>query len=94
MKKSKRLLFGELCEYLDLKEDEVKKTWRKMDTDDKSVLVKRFVSEWSINFHPLSARSVKDMVDEYLRDESSSANPPPSASFPGLRRIMGFPENK
>ncbi|KDO67972.1 hypothetical protein CISIN_1g0313212mg, partial [Citrus sinensis] len=41
------------------------------------------------NFHPLSARSVKDMLEEYLHDERQ-----PSSSgfvlFPGLKKIMGF----
>ncbi|KAF5937005.1 hypothetical protein HYC85_024511 [Camellia sinensis] len=64
MKKSRQLLFTELCEYLGLKPEELKKKWKKMDDDeedggggeeDKWVLVKGFVSEWGVNFHPLSA---------------------------------------
>jgi hypothetical protein len=96
MKKSKELLFTELCQYLALKEDEVKKKWRKMDEEDKLVLVKGFVTEWSVNFHPLSARSVKEMVEEYLQEDnpSPSATSSPSMFFPGLKRIMGFSQNK
>ncbi|KAF5448381.1 hypothetical protein F2P56_028923 [Juglans regia] len=94
MKKSKELLFTELCQYLALKGDEVRKKWRKMDEEDKWVLVKGFISEWSESFHPLSARSVKEMVEEYLQEESPSAKSSPSSLFPGLRRMMGFSQNK
>lgn len=94
MKKSKELLFTELCQYLASKEDEVKKKWRKMDEEDKLVLVKGFVTEWSVNFHPLSARSVKEMVEEYLQEDNPSATSSPSLFFSGLNRIMGFSQNK
>lgn len=94
MNKSREILFGEVCEYLGLKADEAKHKWRNMNEDEKWALVKGFVSEWAANFHPLSARSAKEMVEEYLRDDkpSSSANLPSSASgiFPGLKRILGF----
>jgi hypothetical protein len=57
-------------------------------------LVKGFVSEWSMNFHPLSARSVKEMVEEYLQEDNpSAAKSSPSVLFPGLKRIMGFSQN-
>lgn len=90
MKKSKELLFTELCQYLALKGEEVKKKWRKMDDEDKWVLVKGFVSEWSESFHPLSARSVKEMVEEYLQEENPSPKSSPSSLFPGLKKMMGF----
>ena len=91
LKKSKELLFTEMCQYLALKGEEVKKKWRKMDEEEKWVLVKEFVSEWSMNFHPLSARSVKEMVEEYLQEDNPSApKSSPSVLFPGLKRIMGF----
>lgn len=95
MKKSKELLFTELCQYLGLKEEEVKKKWRKMDEEEKWGLVRGFVSEWSVNFHPLSSRSVKEMVEEYLQDEnpSSAASCPPSL-FPELKKLMGFSQDK
>ncbi|KAB1206731.1 hypothetical protein CJ030_MR2G004481 [Morella rubra] len=92
MEKSKELLFTELCQYLALKREEVKTKWRKMDQEEKWALVKGFVSEWSLNFHPLSARSVKEMVEEYLKEESPSASPP--VLLPGLKRIIGISEHK
>ncbi|KAJ7946816.1 Mediator of RNA polymerase II transcription subunit like [Quillaja saponaria] len=93
MEKSKELLFTELCHYLALKSEEVKKKWRKMDEDEKWVLVKGFVTEWDTNFHPLSARSAKEMVEEYVREENSSAKSS-SILFPGLQKITGFSQNK
>ncbi|XVE48666.1 hypothetical protein DITRI_Ditri01bG0020800 [Diplodiscus trichospermus] len=88
MKKSRELLFSELCRYLSLKDEEVRKKWRKMKEGEKLVLVKEFVNEWSVNFHPLSVRSVKEMVDEYVQQDKSY-----SVTFPGLKRMFGFPEN-
>ncbi|OMO75353.1 hypothetical protein CCACVL1_16207 [Corchorus capsularis] len=88
MVKSKELLFSEFCQYLSLTEEEVNTKWRKLKEEDKLVLVKEFVNEWGANFHPLSARSVKEMVDEYLLDEKFS-----SVLFPGLKRMLGFPQD-
>ena len=88
MKKSRELLFSELCQYLLLKEEEVNKKWRKMKEEEKLVIVKEFVNKWGVNFHPLSVRSVKEMVDEYLQYDKSS-----SVMFPGLKRILGFSED-
>ncbi|KAL7199605.1 hypothetical protein ACSBR2_021819 [Camellia fascicularis] len=88
MKKSRQLLFTELCEYLGLKPEELKKKWKKMDDDeedggggeeDKWVLVKGFISEWGVNFHPLSARSVKEMVEEHIAEDKHH-NPTPHSS--------------
>ena len=90
MKKSRELLFTELCQYMGLKEDEMMKKWKGMIEDDKWVLVKGFVSEWSVNFHPLSARSVKDMVEEHLVENTPSMNSYPSLLFPNLKKLMGF----
>ena len=95
MSKSRELLFGELCEYLGLKEDEAKLRWSKMDEDEKWVLVKGFVAEWGAHFHPLSARSTKEMVEEYLRQRKgnptqNSPPPPSSVLFPGFERMIGF----
>ncbi|KAG6762538.1 hypothetical protein POTOM_033046 [Populus tomentosa] len=92
MKKSRELLFNELCNYLALDKEEVKKKWSKMDQEERRVLVKGFVNEWSANFHPLSARSVKEMIEEYLHEEKTSSNSSRSMLFPGLKRIMGFSE--
>ncbi|XP_043709025.1 uncharacterized protein LOC122658178 [Telopea speciosissima] len=91
MKKSRQLLFEELCNYLKLTAEEVKKRWRKVEEEEKMSVVQGFVSEWGVAFHPLSSRSVKEMVEEHLADEE---NPSPisdnSFIFPGLRRIMGL----
>ncbi|KAG4168548.1 hypothetical protein ERO13_A12G031600v2 [Gossypium hirsutum] len=86
MKKSKEFLFTELCQYLSLKEEEMNKKWRKMREEEKWVLINKFVDEWSVHFYPLSARSVKEMVDEYLQDDNRS-DPP---MFPGLKRLLGM----
>ncbi|XP_021903751.1 uncharacterized protein LOC110818991 [Carica papaya] len=95
MKKSKELLFDQFCQFLDLKEEEVKNKWRtKMSEEEKWVVVNGFVSEWSVNFHPLSARSVRAMIEEYLHEGKASPQPSPSILFRGLRRIMGFSQNK
>ena len=88
MKKSRELLFLDLCQYLSLKEEEVNKKWRKMKEEEKLVIVKEFVNKWGVNFHPLSVRSVKEMVDEYLQDDKSS-----SVMFPGLKRMLGLSED-
>ncbi|KAL6269901.1 hypothetical protein ACE6H2_026812 [Prunus campanulata] len=93
MKKSRELLFTELCHYLNSKSEEVKKKWRKMEEEDKWVLVKGFVSEWGVNFHPLSAKSVKELVEEHLHEENPPAKSSAAAFFPGLKRMMGFSED-
>ncbi|GLT96940.1 hypothetical protein SLE2022_145310 [Rubroshorea leprosula] len=95
MKKSRGLLFAELCQFLSVGEEEVKVKWGKMNEEEKWVLTTEFVNEWGVNFHPLSARSVKEMVEEYLREEKPpSSNSSPSVFFPALKRIMGFSQNK
>ncbi|KAK7328056.1 hypothetical protein VNO77_22152 [Canavalia gladiata] len=92
MSKSRKLLFGELCKYMGLEEDETQQKWSKMAEDEKWVLVKGFVAEWGVHFHPLSARSTKEMLEEYLRQGNPPPKPPPSSFlFPGLGRIIGFP---
>lgn len=90
MKKSKELLFIELCHYLALEKEEVKRKWSKMDLEEKLVLVKEFVNEWGVNFHPLSARSVKQMIEEYLQEEKPSSDSSTSVLFPSLKRMMGL----
>ncbi|KAF3435855.1 hypothetical protein FNV43_RR22947 [Rhamnella rubrinervis] len=98
MEKSRELLFTELCEYLNLKAEEVKKRWLKMEEEEKRDLVKGFVSEWSVNFHPLSARSVKELVEDYLHEDEDpspkSSSSSSSALFPTLKKIMGFSQNE
>ncbi|XP_027339346.1 uncharacterized protein LOC113853094 [Abrus precatorius] len=94
MKKSRKLLFGELCEYMGLREEEVQQKWSKMGEDEKWVLVKGFVADWGAHFHPLSARSTKEMLEEYVRQGQGNPPPnppPPPFLFPGLSGIIGFP---
>ncbi|KAK4254140.1 hypothetical protein QN277_009563 [Acacia crassicarpa] len=95
MKKSQAILFGELCEYLGLKEDEMKQKWRKIDGEEKLALMKGFMEEWGSNFHPLSARSAREIMEEYLREEDDSSSVKSSSAssgswFTGLKRLMGF----
>ncbi|KAK6945886.1 hypothetical protein RJ641_013430 [Dillenia turbinata] len=71
MKKSREMLFSELCNYLSLRDNEVKKKWRKLGDEEKLVLVRGFVSDWGLQFHPLSAKSVKELVDQHLIEEKS-----------------------
>ncbi|KAK7302622.1 hypothetical protein RJT34_13514 [Clitoria ternatea] len=86
MRKSRKLLFGELCQYMGLKEEEAQQKWSKMSEEDKLVLVKAFVAEWGAHFHPLSARSTKQMLEDYLR-----LPPPPPSNSSFLTKIIGFP---
>ncbi|OVA18964.1 hypothetical protein BVC80_8933g4 [Macleaya cordata] len=94
MNKSRELLFGEFCQYLGLKPEEVKQRWRKMDEVEKMGLVKGFVSEWSLAFHPLSSRSVKEMVEEHLKEENPFVVSSPSLMFPRLKKMLGFSQDK
>ncbi|XP_020234040.1 uncharacterized protein LOC109814103 [Cajanus cajan] len=92
MRKSRKLLFVEVCEYMGLNEDEAQQKWSKMEEDEKWVLVKGFLAGWGAHFHPLSARSTKEMLEEYIRQGNA---PPPKSSassflFSGLNRIIGF----
>ncbi|XAR52991.1 hypothetical protein NMG60_11021350 [Bertholletia excelsa] len=95
LKKSLELLFTELCKHQGLRTEELRRKWKKMGEEERWVLIKGFVLDWglNLNFHPLSARSVKEMVEEYLggddsRDRSSSV------LFPGLKKIIWFSANK
>ncbi|KAG5238643.1 protein RMD5 [Salix suchowensis] len=92
MNKSRELLFTELCNYLALDKEEVKRKWSKIDEEERRALIKGFVNEWGASFHPLSARSVKEMIEEYLHEEKPSPDSPRSTRFPGLKSIMGFSE--
>ncbi|XP_034681936.1 uncharacterized protein LOC117911644 [Vitis riparia] len=97
MEKSREMLFTEMCQYLGMGSEEVKRRWRKMGEEEKRVLLKGFISEWGVNFHPLSAKSVKEMVEEYLHEDDPSPHSSSSLSllFPGLKRMfMGSPSNK
>lgn len=93
MIKSKELLFGEFVQYLNLKPEEVKHKWRNMDEIEKMNLVKGFVSEWSLSFHPLSIRSVKEMMEDHLKQVNPSVLTSPSLMFPSLKKILGMTQD-
>ncbi|XP_022869557.1 uncharacterized protein LOC111388958 [Olea europaea var. sylvestris] len=84
LKKSRELLFTELCNFMGLKSEDLKMKWEKMNEEEKSVLVKGFVAEWSAHFHPLSAKSVKEMVDEHLVEENPSSMAASNKFFPNF----------
>jgi hypothetical protein len=92
MRKSRKIVFKELCEYLELNEEEGKLKWKEMGEDEKWVLVNGFVKELGQFFHPLSEKATKELIEEYLLQE----NQPPKASqisyplFP-FDSIIGFP---
>ncbi|KAL9321334.1 hypothetical protein ACSQ67_013173 [Phaseolus vulgaris] len=92
MSQSRKLLFGEMCEYMGLNEEQAQDKWSSMDEEEKLVLVKGFLKEWGSHFHPLSARSTKEMLEEYLCQRKAPPKPPSSPSFfSGLSKIIGFP---
>ncbi|XP_057980941.1 uncharacterized protein LOC131166423 [Malania oleifera] len=93
MKRSREILFTELCRHLCLRTEDLKKKWRKMSDEERRGLVKGFVSNWDVGFHPLSAKSVKQLVEEHLGQEQPSPDPSPSLFFPGLKKLMGFSSN-
>ncbi|CAI9764459.1 unnamed protein product [Fraxinus pennsylvanica] len=99
LKKSRELLFVELCNFIGLNSEDVKMKWDKMNEEEKSVLAKGFVTEWSAHFHPLSAKSVKEMVDEHLVEEKPSSMEKTSSMaasnkpFPNFGKLMGFSQN-
>ncbi|XP_057515450.1 uncharacterized protein LOC130796999 [Amaranthus tricolor] len=97
MKRSKQLLFSDLCNYLDMNPEDVKNNWKNFSTDEKMGLVKEFISYWGLNFHPLSPKSVKGLIDEFVFKDSeeiessdhSSSNS--DAILPTLKKIIkGF----
>ncbi|KAL0422467.1 UNVERIFIED_CONTAM: hypothetical protein Slati_3269600 [Sesamum latifolium] len=93
LKKSRELLFTELCKFMGLKSDELRKKWKRMTEEERWVLAKGFVTEWSAHFHPLSARSVKELVEEHLGKSNEFSDSVPSNLFPDLRKLLGFPRN-
>ncbi|KAL0384375.1 UNVERIFIED_CONTAM: hypothetical protein Sradi_2831800 [Sesamum radiatum] len=93
LKKSRELLFTELCKFMGLKSDDLRKKWKRMTEEERWVLAKGFVTEWSAHFHPLSARSVKELVEEHLGKSNEFSDSIPSNLFPDLRKLLGFPRN-
>lgn len=95
MKKSKQLLFKEFCKHLGLATNEVKQRWAQMDEHEKLVLAKGFVSDWGEAFHPLSSKSVREMVNEILVDEnpnsvSSNSSSSSVINLDSLKKMIGF----
>ncbi|PIA59186.1 hypothetical protein AQUCO_00400214v1 [Aquilegia coerulea] len=86
-----------ICKYLDLETEEVKQRWIKMDETEKLVLAKGFVSDWGEAFHPLSSKSVKELMAEILIEEnpnpissSSSSLSISSINLNSLKKMIGF----
>ncbi|XP_022922671.1 uncharacterized protein LOC111430603 [Cucurbita moschata] len=91
MTKSREILFTELCGFLGLKSEETKRCWKKMDEEAKLTLIKEFVSEWGFNFQPLSPRSAKEMVEEYvINGENSPAISSASSLISSLKKSIGL----
>ncbi|KAG8368558.1 hypothetical protein BUALT_Bualt15G0058000 [Buddleja alternifolia] len=93
LNKSRELLFTEVSNFAGLKSEDLKKKWKKMNEDEKWGLAKGFVAEWSAHFHPLSAKSVKDMVEEYLDLNDEVSDTVSGNLFPDLRKMLGFSPN-
>ncbi|KAL8060828.1 hypothetical protein ABFX02_02G050500 [Erythranthe guttata] len=95
LKKSRELLFAEMCGFVGLKSEDLKKKWRRMSDEERCVLAKGFVGGWSAQFHPLSAKSVQEMVDLHLLDSDSDSHSHSSANllFPDFAKFLGFPLN-
>lgn len=102
MKKSVKILFKEMCKHLEMQESDVMKKWKSLNEEEKLGLVNEFVAEWSGDFHPLSAKSVIEMVDTYLAEDAeyensnvSSDNDEASSSmsFSSLFKFLGLFQN-
>ncbi|GFP86838.1 hypothetical protein PHJA_000827600 [Phtheirospermum japonicum] len=95
LEKSREILFAEVCNFTGLKSEDLKNKWRKMNEDERRGLVLGFVAEWSDHFHPLSAKSVMEMVDEYLGKNNEFSDNPVSSDdfFTDLRKLLGFSGN-
>lgn len=98
MKKSVEILFKEMCKHLEMQESEVMKKWKSLNENEKLGLVNEFVAEWGVDFHPLSAKSVTEMVDMYLvKDVENNSNvssdddeASSSMSFSSLFKFLGL----
>ncbi|KAK9677370.1 hypothetical protein RND81_11G139200 [Saponaria officinalis] len=67
--KSKQMLFNDFCKFLNLNSDETKIKWMKMNPDEKLDLIQGFVCNWGLNFHPLSPKSVRDLIEEFVMND-------------------------
>ncbi|KAL1289433.1 hypothetical protein HN51_057606 [Arachis hypogaea] len=92
--KSRHLLFRHLCEYMGLNEDNAKLQWTKMEDSQKWALVQGFVAEWGALFHPLSARSTKDMVEEYLKQGNGTGTGAGNPSTDSASSLVHFVESR
>lgn len=90
MTKSREILFGDLCQYLGLRAEEVKKRWREMGEEERLEWLRGFVADWGLSFHPLSLKSVREMVDEHLAEESPSPTSSPFLRFLDFKKMMNF----
>ncbi|KAM7264815.1 hypothetical protein ACFE04_002498 [Oxalis oulophora] len=95
MKKSKELLFVDMCRYLAMESDleAVKRKWRNMEEDEKLGFVKEFVRNWGFGFHPISTRAAKEMIDEYVceNDDDDVVVAADDDSFLlKVKKFMGF----
>ncbi|KAL8136545.1 hypothetical protein V2J09_002546 [Rumex salicifolius] len=99
MRKSAEMLFDDLCGHLKMKSntEEVKRRWRRMPEEERRDLVAAFVSDWGVDFQPLSRRGVKQLLDEFVGvDDDDEAIATPNldsmAAFgmSGLKRLIGF----
>ncbi|GFP86990.1 hypothetical protein PHJA_000842800 [Phtheirospermum japonicum] len=97
LKKSREVLFAEVCNFTRMKSEDLKNKWRKMNEDERLGLVLRFFEEWSNHFHPSHVKSVMQMVDEYLGKNNEFPDNSFSISsddiFTDLRKLMGFSGN-
>ncbi|GER43280.1 DnaJ / Sec63 Brl domains-containing protein [Striga asiatica] len=85
-RKSREILFAEVCKFTGVLSADLERKWRRMNEGERWAMAKGFVSVWGDRFHPLSARSVKDMMDEYLRKEDE---PVSIDLLPGLKKLLG-----
>lgn len=91
LKKSRELLFTEMCDFMGLESEDLKKKWRRMNEDERLVVVRGFVAEWSAHYHPLSAKSVKEMVEEYVQAQSIQSSDSLSGKFfSDFTKFLGF----
>lgn len=79
-----------MSDFVGLKSEDLKKKWRRMNDAEKWVLVQGFVAEWSAHFHPLSARSVKELVEEHVGGSHESSDSVSLNLLPDFRKLFGL----
>ncbi|GFP92064.1 hypothetical protein PHJA_001350500, partial [Phtheirospermum japonicum] len=88
LKKSREILFIEVCNFTGMKSEDLKNKWHKINEDERWGLVLGFVAEWSNHFHPSYVKSVMEMVDEYLGDNIEFPDNPVSISSDGFFYLL------